>query len=226
MKHLISLLGLFTVISFSIQINAQESCKVLIPEIDSIYIGKCKKGLAHGKGDAFGVDSYSGRFANGLPNGKGTYTWADGSIYTGGWMAGKLHGEGTLIIKLDERDSIVDGLWDKDKYMGPKPIAPRIITKVGVDRFSIKPAGGIKDRVLIDILQNGTRNTGISNFLISTSKGVETSLGYSVGYDYIDFPVRIRVSYMTFNKLKSEQYQVIFEFEISEPGDWVVEIHN
>jgi len=226
MKHLNLLLVFFTLISFSTHSSSQENCKVLMPGIDSLYIGKCKKGLAHGKGDAFGVDKYSGRFSKGLPNGKGTYTWADGSIYTGGWMAGKLHGEGTLILKLEERDSIVDGIWEDDKYIGPKPIAPRIITKVGVDRFSIKPTGGIKDRVLIDILQNGTRNTGISNFLISTSKGVETSLGYSVGYDYIDFPVRIKVNYITFNKLKSEQYQVIFEFEISDPGDWIVEIHN
>ena len=139
MNHLILFLSIITFTTVSIQISAQESCKVLIPEIDSIYIGKCKKGLAHGKGDAFGVDSYSGRFSKGLPNGKGTYTWADGSIYTGGWMDGKLHGEGTLILKFGEKDSIVDGLWENDKYMGPKPIAPRIITKVGVDRFSIKP---------------------------------------------------------------------------------------
>jgi len=226
MNHLILFLSIITFTTVSIQISAQESCKVLIPEIDSIYIGKCKKGLAHGKGDAFGVDSYSGRFSKGLPNGKGTYTWADGSIYTGGWMDGKLHGEGTLILKFGEKDSIVDGLWENDKYMGPKPIAPRIITKVGVDRFSIKPSGGIKDRVLIDIFQSGTRNTSISNFLISTSNGVETRLGHSVGYDYIDFPVTIRVHYMTKNKLKMNEYQVIFEFEISEPGDWVVEIHN
>lgn len=224
MNHLILFLSLFTFIS--IQLSAQIDCKVLNPKIDSIYIGKCKKGLANGKGNAIGVDSYIGKFSNGLPNGKGTYTWANGDYYSGSWMQGKQHGEGILVLKMGERDSIIDGLWEDDKYMGPKPIAPRIITKVGVDRFSIKPAGGIKDRVLIDIRQNGTRNTGISNFLISSSKGVETNLGYSVGYDYIDFPVRIRVNYLTFNKLKSEQYQVIFEFEISEPGDWLVEIHN
>lgn len=224
MNHLILFLS-FIVFTL-MQLSAQTDCKVLNLNIDSIYIGKCKKGLAHGKGIAFGIDSYEGRFSQGFPNGRGTYIWANGDNYTGSWMKGKQHGEGTLLLKLDGRDSIIDGLWENDKYMGPKPIAPRIITKVGVDRFSIKPTGGIKDRVLIDILQNGTRNTGVSNFLISTSKGVETSLGYSVGYDFIEFPVKIKVNYMTFNKLKSEQYQVIFEFEISEPGDWMVEIHN
>ncbi len=226
MKHLILFLSIFIFTSLLIQLSAQENCRVLIPELDSIYIGKCKKGFAHGKGTATRVDSYTGRFSQGLPNGRGTYTWANGDIYTGNWKDGKQHGEGTLILKLEERDSIIDGLWENDKYMGPKPIAPRVISKVSVDRFSFKPTGGIKDRVLIDLLQNGTRNTGVSNFLITTSNGVETRLGYSVGYDFIDFPVRIRVTYMTLNKLKSEEYRVIFEFEISEPGDWLVEIHN
>ena len=226
MKYFILFLIIFTFTTLSTNVSAQESCKVLKPGIDSIYNGKCKKGLAHGKGNAIGVDSYTGRFTNGLPNGKGTYTWANGDIYTGDWSAGERKGEGTLIIKLEEKDSIVTGIWENDKYMGPKPIAPRVITKVGVDRFSFKLSGGAKDRVLIDILQNGTRNTSISSFLMSTSNGVENNIGQLVGYDYIEFPVTIRINYMTLNKLKSHEYQVIFEFEISEPGDWRVEIHN
>lgn len=224
MNQLVLFLGLFSFIS--IQLSAQTDCKVLNPKIDSIYIGKCKKGLAHGKGIAFGIDSYEGKFNQGLPNGQGTYTWKNGDTYTGSWKLGMQHGEGTFILKMAERDSILDGLWEDDKYVGPKPIAPRVISKVGVDRFSIKPSGGIKERVLINILQNGTRNTSISNFSMSTSNGVETELGNQVGYDFIEFPVRIRVSYMTMNKLKTQEYQVIFEFEISEPGDWLVDIHN
>lgn len=226
MKHLVLFISIFIFIFFTARLTAQTDCIVLKPGIDSVYYGKCKKGLAHGKGHAIGVDSYIGRFSNGLPDGHGTYTWVNGDTYTGSWMEGNRHGEGTLLMKLEERDSIIDGLWEDDKYMGPKPIAPRIITKIGVDRFAIKNAGGIKERVLIDIYQNGTRNTTVSNLLMSTSNGVQTSLGNSVGYDYIEFPVRIRVSYRTMNKLKSQEYQVTFEFEISEPGDWVVEIHN
>jgi hypothetical protein len=226
MKHLLLFLSIFLFTAFFIQLAAQENCRVLIPAIDSIYIGKCKKGFAHGKGTATGVDSYTGRFSEGLPNGKGTYTWANGDIYTGSWMAGKFNGEGILILKLENGDSIVDGLWENNKYLGPKPITPRIITKVSIDRFSIKPTGGIKDRVLIDFFQNGARNTTITNLLMSASNGIETRLGYTVGYDYIEFPVTIKVNYMTMNKLKSEQYQAIFEFEIFEPGDWLVEIHN
>jgi len=226
MNHLILFLSIITFTIVSIQISAQESCKVLITEIDSIYIGKCKKGFAHGKGEAIRVDSYTGRFANGLPSGKGTYTWANGDIYVGNWKKGKQNGEGTLILKIRERDSIIDGLWEDNNYLGPKPMPPRVKTKVSVDRFSFRLTAGIKNRVLIDIYQNGSRNTGVSNFLMSTSNGVETHLGYSVGYDYIEFPVTIRVHYLTINKFKSEEFQVIFEFEISQSGDWRVEIHN
>ena len=226
MKYLILVLSIFIITTLSIQLKAQENCRVLIPEIDSIYNGKCKKGFAHGKGYAMEKDTYLGRFANGYPEGKGTYTWANGNIYTGDWSAGKRNGEGTLIIKSEKKDSIVAGIWENDKYIGPKPIQPRVITNVGVNRYSFKHISSAKDRVLINILQNGMKNNTVSNLLISTTNGVETILGHSVGYDYIEFPVTIKVNYMTMNKLKTGEYQAIFEFEISEPGDWLVEIHN
>lgn len=213
-------------IAISFQLIAQEACVVLIPEISDTYSGKCKNGLANGKGRAEGIDTYEGKFSEGLPHGRGTYTWANGNTYTGEWFKGKRQGPGTLTVKLATKDSIVDGLWDDDRYLGPKPKAPRVITKVGVDRYSFKKLAGTKDRVLIDIKQNGMRNTTVTNFSMTTSNGVETNLGFSVGYDYIDFPVTIRVTYVTQNKMRTQTYQVIFEFEISEPGDWIVEIHN
>jgi len=211
---------------FSIQVSSQEVCKVLKPGIDSIYHGKCKKGLAHGKGKADGIDSYIGRFVEGLPDGEGIYTWANGDIYDGDWDNGIRDGEGTFTFKVNEKDTILSGLWKDDNYLGPKPEKPKVITNVGTDRYSIKKIGNAKDRVLVKILQNGMKNTGVSNFLISGSTGVETMLGQELGFDYIEFPITIKVSYFTYNKLRTQQYQVIFEFKISEPGDWRVEIHN
>ena len=70
------------------------------------------------------------------------------------------------------------------------------------------------------------KNTTISNFLISSDTGAETTLGNLVGYEFIDFPITIKVNYMTLNKTKTATYQVIFEFTINDPGDWRVEIHN
>lgn len=218
------LISIFLVSPFSL--SAQKSCKVLVPEIDSVYTGKCKKGLANGKGTAIGIDSYVGKFSKGYPNGHGTYTWANGDAYTGSWKEGKRSGEGKLTLRLQETDSIIDGMWEDDKYMGKKPKAPKVKHKVSIDRYSFKKTGGTKDRVLINFMQNGMRNTTITNFSMSTSNGIETNLGHSIGYDFIEFPVTIRINYMTMNKLKSEEYQAIFEFEISEPGDWLLEIHN
>lgn len=227
MKLLIIFLCVFTFIFCLNETNCQEECKVLMPEIDSSFKGKCKKGLAHGKGYAMERDTYMGKFANGYPDGRGTYTWENGNTYIGDWSAGKRHGEGTLIVKLDNRDSIAAGIWEDDKYIGPNYPSPRVITKVGVDRHSFKKlSSNTTNRVLVNTLQNGMKNMTVSNFLISATTGVETTLGALVGYEYIEFPVNVRVSYMTLSKLKTQEYQVIFEFVISEPGDWRVEIHN
>ena len=40
------------------------------------------------------AENYSGEFLNDIFTGTGTYRWADGSTYTGGWVAGKKHGRG------------------------------------------------------------------------------------------------------------------------------------
>ena len=226
MKNLTVITIILTFTTIFIQVSAQEDCRVLKPGIDSIYKGKCKKGFAHGKGHAIGKDTYLGRFADGLPEGKGTYTWANGNTYSGEWIEGKRNGEGALIIKMAEKDSIVDGIWEDDEYIGPKPKRPEVITKVGVDRFMFKRLSDAKDRVLINILQNGVKNPTVTNFLMAATNGIETSLGNQVGYEYVDFPITIKVSYFTKNKIRTGEYQVIFEFEISEPGDWRVEIHN
>ncbi len=224
MKKILFILSILLTISFSI--TAQKTCKVLVPELAGSYTGKCKKGLAHGKGLAEGTDRYEGKFAAGLPNGKGTYTWANGDVYSGDWKEGRRDGEGTLTLRLAGGDSIVRGLWEADKYLGPKPIEPKVIAKVSIDRYKFINRAGVKNRVLIDFYQNGTRNKDISNLLMNASNGVQCDLGQSIGYDFVEFPVRIKVSYMTKSKLKSADYQAVFEFEITEPGDWLVEIHN
>lgn len=226
MKYIIIILSLLSFFIFENEIAAQKNCKVLIPQIDSIYTGHCKKGLAHGKGQAFGTDYYRGKFKEGYPSGKGTYVWANGDQYTGDWKEGKRNGEGTLTLKTPKGDSIIDGLWENDQYMGHKAVPPKVITKISIDRYNFRLSGGTQNRVLIDFYQNGMRNKTISNLTMISSSGVETTLGNSIGYEFVEFPVTIKLNYQTMNKLRAKEYQAIFEFIITEPGDWIVEIHN
>ncbi len=203
-----------------------KECKVLMPDISGNYKGKCKKGLAHGKGNAQGIDHYIGGFSKGWPNGKGTYTWANGDEYSGQFEKGKRNGEGTLLLKVQEGDSVLAGLWGNDIYLGPKPERPKVITMFNVDRYTFQYVGDIIDRVLVDFHQNGGRNSGIENLLLASSSGTMTSRGSLVGFESIFYPVEIKVSYTTWNKMHTQRYSVSFEFKISEPGDWVVTLYN
>jgi len=196
------------------------------PEISGTYDGKCKKGLANGKGIAVGTDRYEGQFTEGLPSGYGTYTWSNGNVYTGEWAAGMRHGIGKLTMKLNGRDSIQDGLWQNDSFQGPKPRNPYVSYKDGVDRFTFQKNNTTRSRVLIDIYQNGARNRTVTNLILSTTSGSDTKVGESIGYDFVTFPVSIKIMYTSLNKFHTISYNVKFEFEIFEPGDWTVVLEN
>ena len=205
---------------------SQVNCLVHKPEISESYQGECKNGMAHGKGSALGKDSYEGRFVKGLPEGKGTYIWSTREVYIGDWVKGMREGEGIYKYKKNNRDTLQIGLWEKDKYLGPKPPKPKVLTRVGVDRYVFKRMSNMKNRILIDFFQNGSRNYVLENFMICSSSGYETSIGETVGYEGIEFPVVIKLNYVTWNNFRTIKNYIIFEFEISEPGDWKVEVHN
>lgn len=222
----IKTLILLSLILCGTESTSQVNCLVLKPEIGQSYNGECRKGLAHGKGTATGKDSYEGRFVKGLPEGKGTYIWSTGEVYIGDWFMGKRDGEGIYKFRKNNRDTLQIGIWEKDKYIGPKPSKPKVLTRVGVDRYVFKRMSNMKNRILIDFFQNGSRNYVIENFMIASTSGYETSLGEAVGYEGIEFPVVIKLNYVTWNNFRTIKNYIIFEFEISEPGDWKVEVHN
>lgn len=226
MKHLVSLSLTFILLFSSELIFCQKSCTVLKQELSGTYEGKCKNGLANGRGIASGKDTYKGMFVKGLPQGEGTYTWSNGSTYTGEWIEGKRHGIGKYTFKVNEHDSIQDGLWQNDSYKGAKPENPKVTYASGVDRYNFKKSNSALNRVSIDITQNGVRNKKISNLNISSSSGQDISSGFLIGYNNVVFPVSIKISYLTLNKLGSSNYPVNFNFVIYEPGDWKVEITN
>jgi hypothetical protein len=226
LKFALPILLMYSISTLPLLLFGQENCKVLNPAISGTYEGKCKNGFANGKGIAIGTDKYEGQFSKGLADGEGTYTWSTGEKYVGEWKTGQRNGVGTYIMHVIGKDSIQSGMWKNDKYMGPKPKQPNIIYKVGVDRYNFKRTDSPKNRVLVDIFQNGSRNRGVSNLNITSTSGYEVKVGESVGYNEVVFPIFIRIRYTTFNKTHAAVNNVTFDFELFEPGDWTVELHN
>lgn len=204
---------------------AQDNCKVLVPELAGTYVGKCKKGLANGKGKAVGLDTYEGNFRKGLPNGEGVYTWANGSVYDGRWVFGQRDGEGVYKFNYAGNNSIQKGIWKDDKYIGKKPRKPQLIRMEFVTRYNFRREGD-GDRILIDLKRNGQTNRDILDFSIISSSGSYFESGRSHGLETIVFPVLIKIKYTTWNQMGTMRQSCTFECEIFEPGNWQIDIVN
>ncbi|UCG26687.1 MAG: hypothetical protein JSV24_06810 [Bacteroidales bacterium] len=223
------MLTIFTIIFFGLLSNqgrGQATCRVLVPEIAESYTGDCKNGLAHGEGEAKGKDSYIGKFRKGYPDGFGTYTWSTGEVYTGTWKKGRRNGKGKYIFSTNDEDSIQEGNWKNDEFIGSKEgngIKVRI--KRNVIRYTtIRKSEG--NQVMVKILVNGVPNFDIEDLLFIGDSGSEIRYNEYIGYEFVEFPFWGKVTYRTWNKLKTIQYDAVFEFEISRPGYWEITLHN
>jgi len=201
----------------------QNDCKVLMEPISASYSGKCKNGLAHGKGIAQGTDHYEGQFSKGLPAGTGIYTWADGTYYDGQWREGMKNGKGTLVA----RDSVLSGFWKDDRYVGKKAISPYKVTySLSVPRYTFSKTSPSGSLIRLRIMQGGSDNTAIEDFSIAYSSGDEYRNGPYFCVQNIRFPVDVKVKYRAWNQLHTSQFNVIFEFTVTEPGTWDVMVSN
>jgi hypothetical protein len=220
-----SLFLILILISGSYVYAQQSDCKVLLSEIAGSYSGDCRKGLAHGNGIAQGEDRYEGHFSRGLPNGKGIYTWSYGDYYEGQWKKGIREGAGKMVSK----DSTITGFWKSDKYIGERPFSPYKITRsMSVSRSSFSKRMVKANEINIKIYQAGTYNRTVSNLTTNYSNGAAYSTGDlgGMGVQNVTFPIDVKIKYTTLNKIESTQYDVIFEFTITDPGSWEVIIHN
>jgi hypothetical protein len=219
------LAGMLTVILLAagFYVNAQDNgCIVKLPGISGTYSGDCKNGLAEGRGVAQGIDKYYGQFNDGLPDGKGTYTWADGTYYEGQWKNGLKEGKGKMVYK----DSTVSGYWKYDKYVGEKVIPPYKITRsMSVTRSSFTRLPGPSNYVTIKLTRGGNETVAeISDFTIAYSSGEEYYLGPTIGIQNAIFPLDVIVRFRAWNYFHTVQYDVQFEFVINEPATWEVKI--
>ncbi len=209
----------------SSQLYSQSECKVLIPEISGQYIGKCKKGLAHGKGLAIGIDRYEGSFKNGYPYGKGIYTWANGEIYNGEWEDGKRNGIGDFTYELEGKAAFLSGIWEDDEYVGAIPEKPKVLSSIGIERFSFQRQGD-GTQITINLFINGSINAGVEDYSVITSSGTPFRSGNAFGVQSITYPLTCKVSYYSWNKMHTSKVYSRFEFKIEQAGRWVLNLHN
>lgn len=74
------------------QVSTQ--CKIFDVELQGIYSGGCKDGLAEGHGVARGSATYRGEFKAGRKHGKGVKVWPNGDRYEGDFVADRKEGTG------------------------------------------------------------------------------------------------------------------------------------
>lgn len=213
----------FAIISVSGSvIFAQDDCKVLNSSIGVSYNGSCKKGLAEGTGEAMGVDRYKGEFKKGLPDGEGTYFWLTGEIYAGEWRKGLREGKGKYSYKYMERDTVISGIWKKDKYIGEVELAPYIIEyRNGISRVSCIKVGG-RPYVKFKFALNGAESNDISNILLQGSSGSESNTTEFTGFEQIVFPFNCRVTFQAPNAFRAAMITCELRFVINEPGSWII----
>lgn len=204
---------------------AQE-CKVLKNEIAAKYTGECKKGLANGKGIAEGTDSYEGKFKEGLPHGSGIYKYANGDIYNGDFKNGLRDGNGKFTFKYMGKDSTYNGLWNNDKLVKKiVPAAYAVGQKTNVQRYTVQKIG-TGNRVMFSFMQNGMNNRALAGLSFAENSGTSFTMGLDQGFDSVQFPFTCKITYSTQNSLRTASYDVVFEIQITEPGQWMVTLFN
>jgi hypothetical protein len=212
------------VISTILTVYGQENCRVLVPSLVGKYTGDCKDGLASGNGEATGVDFYSGEFAKGLPNGKGRYIWKDGSTYEGQWKKGLRDGNGIYVSKHAGRDSVQNGIWKEDHFVGEKRIEPYVIEyKNGIARVTCMRIGD-RPYIKYKFQQSGLEANIVSGLLLQGSSGTERNNPEFTGFESVTFPFSGKLTFTAPNTFRTAMINCEIRFRVNEPGSWLVTI--
>ena len=216
------LVGTVILFGFVSMLCAQNTCKVLKPEISVSYTGPCKQGLADGIGEATGDDYYKGDFVKGLPDGKGTYIWKNGATYNGEWKKGLRDGTGTYSFKSEGKDSVLVGKWKNDKYLGNPAVALYAVEyRNSIGRVSFIRVGD-RPYVRYKFSRNGAESMGISNLLMQGSSGFESTSASFTGFEEVTFPFKGKVTFNAPNSFMTSMLTCELRFVINTPGSWIV----
>ena len=204
--------------------DKEVACKVLLEPISTEYIGKCKDGLAHGKGIASGTDVYEGKFKKGLPNGQGKYVWEDGSYYIGNWRKGKRSGKGTIYSPI--ADQAIKGIWKDDVFVKEFVDPPYDVTYksgvTGVNFYENKTSTA--NRVEFVFQRDGSQSRSAGRLSLSSNSGDEKiSSGFS-GFENVDYPFEGVVEFHEPNRMGTVYIRYELKFKIIKAGSWKVVI--
>ncbi|NOY36596.1 MAG: hypothetical protein GXO83_03385 [Chlorobi bacterium] len=224
MKILISFFVVFTAFFIHTNIYGQEECKVLMTPVSLHYQGDCKKGLADGKGEAYGVDYYQGEFKKGWPDGQGTYKWSTGEIYKGEWKKGKRNGMGSYSFKLQGKDTTIVGKWLKDKFIGSdRRENDYVITyKNNIGRITVTRIGD-GNEVRLKFLRHGGE-VPVSNLLLYGDSGTVMNEWSFQGFDNVDFPFIAKITFSVLNDFGAASLFCELRIQINKPGHYQVYI--
>jgi hypothetical protein len=199
-----------------------QTCEVDKESLKGTYTGDCKKNKAHGKGKAIGIDTYEGDFKNGLPDGQGIYTWSNRNVYEGKYVKGLREGKGIITFKRqDAQDSIVEGYWKKDAYIGPNEKPWIVYSKTGSVRnveVEFTPDKLYRVKVIITNTTGGV--TGLGNLVLlkgsyQRQNNLETHYkSTETTYQDVLFPFRV--------KLQMQKEEV--EIEMFAEGSYIINI--
>lgn len=227
MKKYVGFLFIFLVPLMATKAFSQPDCKVIMEEISEAYEGGCRDGLAHGQGVATGIDKYEGSFRRGLPHGRGTYTWANGDVYTGQWRNGQRHGQGTFISRQNDEITKQSGAWVHDAFRGEDGVAAYSRGHIfNLERFAVRRTGD-GNRVLVNFYYMGRQGQLPQDFDFKIETGFSKTEGLAVGFDEVEFPAQILITYTVPDKLgRGLRIPVRFELTINQPGQWEIRLYN
>lgn len=217
--------------------DSTATCKVLLLNLSGTYKGECKDGLAHGQGEAAGINRYSGIFKYGKPNGAGIYYYNDSTYHAGYFLDGQKEGKGeTHYVHKGRPDSTVKGYWSGNEFRGKKYITYAFDGATKFDRYEINASPQTGRTISFEISTTSGSPTGVpSDFqgqpgyvlrLVDLNAGnkaiirllsvVETPTRFHVTYDIDSFPV---ILYATMSNGDN------FKLELYKPATWNVRLY-
>lgn len=205
-----------------------QNCKVLKEELAGEYEGECRKGLAHGMGTATGIDSYTGGFKKGLPDGKGVYHYASGDVYEGQMKKGGRHGTGKMTLHREAQlDSTYYGRWNNDKFAGQDIKSMyKIVEKRDCDRVNVRRMNAEENAIQFEVFVRNMKVRIPGNVMLSGSSGVQRLDPNFIGFENITFPFSGSIRYEAPNKTGTSQLEVYVNIELYAPGNWKVSSYH